>query len=405
MNEATKNHGRWVLWLSLALCILYDSYRYPLQINSSGTSPTYSDTPFLLNVGKFLLSMPMFAIAAWRCVSRKFDSKLLMIVLATLFLSAYSFFKIFEDGEPAYLDAFFWMLFSLILALIVDSVSIQAMNRFFMFLLIYAFGSTAIEVILFITIGRLPALAFDGTYNIRFGGFLDDPNGFAALLFLLLGWSYWRFKGGSRSAVLFGIVVALLLTQSWTAIFFFFLLILVFGIHVALKHPIAGALTLCLLVFAAVWVLNHGGLQLHSDVLEMLFSAKQGSIEGHSFLGPEWSANWPGWLFLGASTYTPLESWWAGTVLNFGIPWACVSMILVGSLVLWLRRARRNASAAGRPICAGVLLFGYYFAAGSLNLPFPAIFPVNFLFFLLAFLIAFDKVEGLQSATDSAEIS
>jgi len=45
-----------------------------------------------------------------------------------------------------------------------------------------------------------------------------------------------------------------------------------------------------------------------------------------------------------------------------------------------------------KPVYVGLLLFGFYFAFGSLNLPFPIIFPINALFFLLSFLVAFRKI-------------
>ena len=39
----------------LVIAFYYLGYRYPLRINSSTTSPTYSDTPGWLQVGKYLL--------------------------------------------------------------------------------------------------------------------------------------------------------------------------------------------------------------------------------------------------------------------------------------------------------------------------------------------------------------
>jgi hypothetical protein len=130
----------------------------------------------------------------------------------------------------------------------------------------------------------------------------------------------------------------------------------------------------------------------------MLYT-KQGSIQEHSFSWSDWTSNWSQWALLGDSTYTPFESWWAGGLINFGVPWLCICLALVVSLIIELHRALKYASTEARPICAGILLFGYYFAFGSFNLPLPTVFPVNFFFFVFSFLIVFGKMQGIEQST------
>src|ERR1700761_2821949 len=237
-NEVEKKNRNYLFWVGIALCTLYQSYRYPLQISNAGTSPTYSDTPFALQAGKFALAFPLIVIGAVRWLGHSAKLPRSPIVVGTLFLSSFSLIKILNGHDSQYIDVSFWMLFALILALSVDSIRMSAIDRYFRILLAYALGSIFVQIFLFLAIGRLPALSFEGSYFVRFGGFLDDPNGFAALWFLLMGWSYLRFKGKTRFLILTGIVISLLLAQSWTAIAFFFAIVFIYTLRRAFKRPL-----------------------------------------------------------------------------------------------------------------------------------------------------------------------
>jgi hypothetical protein len=391
VKEARKGNTNYVFWLGVALCTIYQSYRYPLQISNAGTSPTYSDTPLVWQAGKFVLAFPLIAISAVRWLSNSARLPRWPIVLGTLFLCSFSLLKILDGHDSQYLDVAFWMLFSLVLALSVDSVSVSAIDKCFYILLVYAFGSTLIQVFLFFAFGRLPALAFEGTYIVRFGGFLDDPNGFAAIWFLLMGWSYKRFKGRARSLILAGIVVSLLATQSWTAIAFFLAVLFFYVLISALKRPVSGLLAIFALPLFAVFVGQSIRWLQEGFLLEML-QAKQTSIEDHTFPWMLWTSKWTDWALLGEWKYNAYESWWAAAMVNFGLLWVGAYLALITALLICLRRASLTATHESKPVYAGLLLFGYYFAFGSLNLPFPIIFPINALFFLFFFLVAFRKI-------------
>ena len=392
MKELQKSEGNRVFWLSLILCTVYLSYRYPLQINSAGTSPTYSDTPVMLQVGKFILALPLFAIAAGRCFRQKLALKQWLAALGILFLSGYSLFKIFGDNSSKYLELSFWMLFPLVLVLGTDAVKLSAIDRYLRFLLVYALGSTAIQVALFIAFGRLPALAYEGTMLIRFGGFLDDPNGFSAILFLLMGWCYGRFRGWTRFFILGSIVVSLLLTQSWTALVFLTVIFCFWALIAVSKRPSLAVLIICACLLLAMFVVRRTSPSLGMLFDEML-NAKQGSIEGHSLSWGVWGSKWTEWVILGDSTYNSYESWWASAPVNFGVPWFIVFLGLIVQLIMSLRSGLLGTGGEARPVYLGFLLFGYYFAFGSLSLPFPTIFPINFLFFLFSFLTVFGRIQ------------
>jgi hypothetical protein len=391
MKELQKGKENYVFWLGLILCTVYLSYRYPLQINSSGTSPTYSDTPVMLQMGKFVLALPLFAIAAVRGLGKTLTPRQWLVTLGILFLSGYSLLKVFGDNDVKYLELSFWMLFPLALVLGADAIRISSIDRYLRFLLIYALVSTAIQVALFIAFGRLPALAYEGTILIRFGGFLDDPNGFGAILFLLLGWSYGRFKGWTRFFILGSLVVSLLLTQSWTAIGFLAAVFLFWVLIVVRRRPWLGVPIICACALLALLAIRETSPSLQT-VFENMLHAKQESIEGHSFSWDPWVSRLAKWTLVGDSTYNTYESWWASAPVNFGVPWLVVFLILIAELIRSLRSGYLGSGSSTRPVYLGFLLFGCYFVLGSLNLPFPTIFPINCLFFLFCFLETFGRI-------------
>jgi hypothetical protein len=50
---------------------------------------------------------------------------------------------------------------------------------------------------------------------------------------------------------------------------------------------------------------------------------------------------------------------------------------------------------------AAILLLSCYFVAGNANLPLFIVFPVNFLFFLLNYLVYFERIKDVGDAQES----
>lgn len=391
MIKTRSNNKNYVFWMGLVLCTVYQSYRYPLQINTVGFSPTYSETPLIWQAGKYVFALPLIAMSVLRWLEKSAPVTRWPIALGTIYLSSYSLMKILGGHDSQYVDVFFWMLFSLVLVLAVDTVSTAAIDKYFWLLLAYAFASTLIEVFLFAAFGRLPAMAYPGTFLIRFGGFLDDPNGFAAILFLLMGWSRKRFQGRTRFLVLAGLFICLLLTQSWTAIAFFLVMLLAYAVIAISKRPLLALFAICALPLL-VLLLVHWFQQLPVGLVSDLLEAKEGSIEGHIFPWAHWSSKWEEWALLGDWQYNPYESWWGAALINFGLIWLGVYLGLVATLLIYLRRSWSKAALQVKPVYAGLLIFGYFFAFGSFGLPFPIKFPINAMFSVFLFLVAFKKI-------------
>jgi hypothetical protein len=401
--EARSHQKNTVFWFGLWFCTLYLSYRYPLQINDSGTSPTYSDTPLVLQAGKFILALPLIAISVFRWLTNSARLPKVPIALGALFLCCFALLKLLGQPDSKYLDFSFWMFFSLVLVLGVGSIAISAIDKYFYLLLILAFGSTLIEVLLFFSFGRLPALAFAAGFNVRFGGFWDDPNGFAAILFLLMGYSYLRFKGRTRFLILALLFICLVLTQSWTALAFFLCLSFLWLFMKALRRPLSAIVAVCTLPFVGAIVLQLIPILQQGFLLEALQN-KQSSIEGHIFPWSVWISKWTQWALLGDWKYNAYESFLQGAMVNFGLLWFAAYLVLMIALMISMHHAFFKATEQSKPVFAGLLLFGYYFLFGSFNLPFPIIFPVNVLFFLIFFLVALGKVTTARRSTESSRL-
>jgi hypothetical protein len=315
------------------------------------------------------------------------------MALSIVFMSIYPLIKIAGGGSgniSIYLDTAFWPLASLTLVLSTGGVSLEGLDRFFRFVFAYALLSNAIEVTLFLTTGRLPAMAYANSWLVRFGGFLDDPNGFAALLFMLMGWAYFHFTGMRRFAAEVALMICVFLTQSLSALGFLALLIVFFAVQRFIRKPkplLALGISISIAAFLLyVW-------SPLADAVTAIIELRQGSIDDH--LAQVTVANMSSsldWLF-GIPEYLHYESWWVGSLVNFGAPWFVLSAAVVATLAwsvaaAFLRAQDRQMKA----FLSGVLLLSAYFIVGNANLPFFHIFPISFLFFCFSFLVFFEKI-------------
>ena len=399
--EKNAEHGERdaIFWLGVVLCLVYLSYRYPLQVNDSGTSPTYSDTPAILQAGKFVLAVPLVVVSLFRGLWISLKLSKWQLAVCAVFLCSFSSLKVLQEQDTQYVGLTFWMLFGLSLALAAGRVTTSGIDRCFRAVLWYSFASTFVQVVLFLVFDRRPALAFGG-YAVRFGGFLDDPNGFPAILFLLMGWSHERYRGRTRFLVLTALVVCLFLTQSWTAIGFFLILLFLILLIWAFRRPMTAIAAVASLPVVGILALRLAPLFQTGFLLEVL-EQKRLSLEGHIFPWEFWASRWRDWVLLGDWKYNAYESWWQAAMVNFGLLWFVAFLGLVIALMASMFRVYLKSTSEARPVFAGLLFFGVYFIVGSMNLPFPIVFPLNALFFLFFFLVAFGKISTDRGHTPS----
>ena len=386
------------LWGALIFSTVSQSYRYPFKISFSGTSPTYSDTPVALQIPKFLLMMLLCSIVLKYLPSRLLAFRQWTLVVWVFCLSGYAVFKaaFAQSGTRTdYIDTAFWPLTVLIIVIAVKPVQINAIDRYFRFVLIYALISNAVEIALFITIGRLPALAYENSFSVRFGGFLDDPNAFGALLYMLLGWVHFRYAGYTRLLLEAALLLCVLLTQSLTAIGFLILLGLFFALRAIVWRPEPLLLiAICVLSGTALYFLWSPLSVIVTGVLD----TKSTSVDSHlAQVGGSNGRESLSWL-LGTSSYQGYESWWLVSLVNFGVGWCLLCWCFIGRL-LWsvfvaFRKARKGKEKA---VFSGVLALSCYFAVGNANLPLYKIYPVDFLFFFFAYLVFFERIAVVEA--------
>ncbi len=392
MTFTIKNVPSRCLWGGVLFCTIYLSYRYPLQINFSGTSPTYRDTPFALQFGKFVVMLLVGMVSLSFSLKRAMTSRQLIYSVAIGLISIFPLVKLIYSPEAIYCDIAFWPLVALTLVLGIRSIDASDLDRYLKFLFGYALLSTFAEVFLFFAIGRLPALGYENSISVRFGGFLDDPNGFAALVFLLMGWSFYRHTGFTRVLCQASLLFCLLSTQSFTALGF--LTVLSFGLMVwfLLRRPLHLFWLIPVVVALTPLALGYYEKVLAAPI-RLLLLLKAPSIAQHSVSWGQWMSDWWRWVLTGTSPFTFYESWWASSLINFGVIWYAIDWLLILSLLgAVIKTFRKVSSRSDKAVLCGILIYSIYCIAGSVNLPLFTVFPLNVLFFTFTLLIAFGKV-------------
>jgi len=296
-----------------------------------------------------------------------------------------------KDQFVAYVNVVFWPLAALALTLAVPVITPSAIDKYFRFVFYYALASNLIEIILFFAIGRLPALAYYGSISVRFGGFLDDPNGFPAIIYMLLGWAYYRFSGARRILAVGSLLLCILVSESFTALGFLLLIALAFFFQHMVRRPRP------LWIISLVVGVLTAGVQFWKPLeflISSLLEVKNGSVNDHLRQLSIASLTTPQDWLLGLESGAYQESWWVDSIVNFGLPWAllCLGIVMVLCIASFkaFRRARTTDEKA--VLCA-ITMLCCFFLFGNANIPFIKTFPVNFLFFLFSMLVFFGKLE------------
>lgn len=368
--------------LFLLTALYYLSYRYPLQINSSGTSPTYADTPPAFQVAKYVIwaalvfLLLLHNLATLGSVERRRVHPVLILTLGLLGLwpiiqgALYSDIGIFESG--------IYFLFPLVLLLFgAARVDPFRISRTIFIFAIVAISVEVIQLVLFLSVGRLPALAYAGTYSVRFGSIWDDPNGFGFVIALLIpfGAIYLR-RWRSRLTLLAALIGLLVLTQSITAItssLVASLMVWFFHLRTSAGRLVAAIYGVAIIAIAIGFAVGTSGF------FQVFFRYKTASVSGHlSSFDPLRNAGLAeiiGW----APTSGHGESGYLNMLLGSGIVFVIAYALLL--LVIVARGLRRMSEVTSPPafraIHAGLAGFSMSVFLGLGNLPLELIFPVN----------------------------
>jgi hypothetical protein len=319
----------------------------------------------------------------------KYSTNLLVVLL----LITLPLLKAIYNFDSSYLDIVFWPLAALTMVLSLRKMEIKSFDKFISFLLFYALATNAIEIFLFIFFGRLPEEGYPNSISVRFGGWLDAPNDFAALLFLLMGWSSYRYQGVKRILIEGSLGIYLILTQSLTGYVFLAIVLALVVIRRAFKNY--HSMALAIMMFFLLGIL---AFRLHTpDLMITLMQDKSNSIDGHVFPLNEWISRVGSWGLFGNSSYQFYENWWGSALVNFGVLWFVISILAFTYLLfsVW-KRFRCSTERTDKAVLCGFTLFSVYCVVGSLNLPFLMSFPNNFLLYVFCFLVLFGKFQGVS---------
>lgn len=391
------------LAIVLTICGAYDWYRYPFQINSTATSPTYGDTPSWLQIGKYVLlaaaEFPAVAIALryWSTGRTSLTRREILVLMAASVFTARAAWAARISGSPS--PQIVGPLVAVVPVAIATgafarSISRQRIARIgwiaIVAIIVAHTAVDAFEIALWKINGRLPALAYTGASSKRWGGLWDDPNSasvFSALVlvYLLARREKWR-RGTYAVAVccIFVLVVAASANS---------IIALTMGGAVVLAcrpgwayRGIAGmlvALTIAVIAFSRELVVHAKGLPyLGTSLYEKSQSLSVRFRFSTYFPHPRTLGDW----IIGSNAPFKTESGYGTWFVTTGIT-GLLLLILVVTASIWVQR-RSQTFLWIFPVATG-------FLASSVVVPHLTIFPVASLFALMLLISAAYAERGL----------
>lgn len=372
------------------------------------TSPTYTDTPLSIQLAKYLLyaaivgAYTVMPLSAAKFQLPRYKIGLWMAIVMAISLVVQAAIVTVITSDLANLWCFLFLSVFIPLMLYPHSfgfsvVSIERCLRWFVYI---TTAASIVQVGLFMAIGRLPALGWEGSILIRFGGLWDDPNGFAVFLSFIVPFVFFSGISRSRKVLLIAInLVSLLATQSFTGIFAFGASLLIVPICLFVK-PVAVHqarrlfklyVWIAFAVMLGLWALKHLLGEFNLDLIGVAteyLAQKQGSVEGHKeSLDALLNADLQSILGL-APTGFGVESGYAGVLLNYGAGALLVYALLFAAIVgRSIRVVRANHSKPGIAVFYGAAFFLVAYGVAMFNLPLQRVFPVNLLVILFAALV------------------
>ena len=211
--EKREKRGNLYFALILILFLFYYTYRYILQYNDASSSAfVYDYTPEWIKWPKYILYMIILALMAWneRGIHLEKQYRLVKIPVLILILQCGICGVLIRDQQ---ILTFTLMLIPILLYPGIggtprEETVEKILNIFWIYTTVYEI----IQVVLFYTTGRVPALAFPhlgAITAIRYGGALDDPNGYAMILIFYIFY-FLTQKGSVRSYVCLVVTLAML---------------------------------------------------------------------------------------------------------------------------------------------------------------------------------------------------
>ena len=367
----------------------YYWYRYVFKYNSTHTSPTYSDTPFLFQIGKYVFSIALFVLLIIITLLGK-ERKLSVgkTECALICLLIWIFVKsIFQGDFLVYAK----MIVFILPAYFVVYCDIELLRKNLLhcieLVLLYHVIYSIIQFILYFLFGRLPALAYSDSL-IRFGGGWDDPNAFA--VFLIIPISYFTFfilKNGISIRSITLLIVCIILeifTFSYSGYISVAILCVVAFREFLSKKRFWLILFIMLFIAGAVIIKNYANIvQISSWKLESAsthFEALMPKYDGIIA------------AMFGNSKYTASENFYNIILSNYG---AFALILYIGIEIKFIKIAYKNYKFSPDAINFTAFVFLLGISISQIGIPYMIIFPINYLFYLFSFAsLAYSKTNA-----------
>ena len=361
------------------LGLYYYSYRYIFKWANDITSGSYTNTPMIVQVAKYMICAVMLVIALFFGIDthiRRDQLKNLVILLAFQWVWSLYIFLNIRDSRT--LIMLMGISITLVMCLVRPELKFDVLDSIFRIFIIYTFIYELVQIVLYISIGRLPAIAWAnaGIMQVRFGGAFDDPLVFSIFCAFLIPYVAHRFRGYRRIFYIGSFLVFLMLTWTLTSI------VTLLGVYcmskvlsVLRKKRVHRQILLVSILFGAVFfvfLLFYG-----RDFIIALYNAKKGSIQAHLQSSSVSDVS----VFLTLIRIIPegkqAESTLTRMIYTGGLLYLMMFYILGIRSSLKLYKYQKYAqkdSKQKNPIILGMFYYQICFMVASLNLPFPYMF-------------------------------
>lgn len=342
--------------------MLYYWYRYPFKINSTGTSPTYADTPLMLKIGKYGLLAVLSLV--WLLHSKSNLKNVRQVSSYVIVLSAwFALFSVFDVENISTISCL--LIFSGLISSRIDFQKIESIMNVMSILFLCIQG---LQICLFFVFGRLPALGYQHSLSVRFGSLWDDPNGYGMFLVSMI-YFHWMRK---QLLLILMCLIALIATQSVTAMIS---LIATFVVYLFIsRRTLMKWVILLAYVVALVFLARCIYLQYQSQIDAFALDYVQRKSLSASQHGQHFDMSiYDVWNFFGISPVMNFSESYLVNLLAFGGVWFVlalyVPMGLLAVAALQKMKDRRHLVFSVATLTS--------FMVGSIGLPLGKIFPYN----------------------------
>jgi hypothetical protein len=392
-DSSSEAGPAWAVVVYWLLSIAQYSFRYILKVNDTHTSGFgYSDTPWYLSAIKHVITAGFLAYCIGCRLRSRENTRRRVDILSSIYSLALAVgvlilgIKVIgRDGRSyemlqAWLQTWPYLIIPLLLpACMRPAQAVPTLKAFSLGAFIITGLFWIATVYLYYTEGRYPALSWPG--QLRFGGILDDPNGYAALMVLLIALTI-AFRGKLWLCRLTICLVMSVMTRSLAGFVVLIVMLTVLAIQtisqmrgLSITAALKGVGLLIGVLIALCLPSVQSALDTFASEVNDTLQFKQKSIDLHLsdlVSPPDLGADADAVDWLVGSTGVS-ENFYSWTLINFGI---LGSLFLASCVIAAIAVLANRATGAGLYIlawAAGIII-------GSAGIPYFRNFPVNMLF-------------------------